>query len=587
MRDVLPIKGEVSSSNHMDRMIKSFMASKIWSKADFRLKSHIFHSDRIYINLCIFYILFPVIIFFIGFLKLLIALPICVLTLYCWARFDKSFRYLNSTDFQISGEYSKISGIKNGRISSNVFLFFRFDNPGAYWLITLALSLLWVFFSGVGGYSFQNEDHLIRNAVFNDLINFHWPVIYDLSKMDSQVTAVIGTDKVALVYYLTYWMPAAVIGKVLGFEVARFSLFLWTVFGIMLVVFLITRYLGKRSYLAWFMLMGFSGLDVISGLLSGVIKVDFITHIERWAGIFEYTSNTSQLYWVFNQALPVWLIMMLLLNCRNGRNAAFLGSMTFCYSPFATIGIIPYVAYFMMKKDEGENTIIDTDRDKRSVLSQIREAFWTALARLKQNLTLQNILMPGILLLVYAPFYTSNKENLAIRGWVFNLVPMERHLILMNYLLFVILEVGVFFVLVFKDMKRASKGLLVITILELSLIPFYKMSTTNDFVMRASIPALFLLMIMMFLQLLSRKGPSRLLVIIVLTIGLYTPITEINRSVWYTIIKNDQSVAQSISLGDIQNSQKKFLELWNTNYFAHGYQETFFFQVLSKGIGGK
>jgi hypothetical protein len=37
---------------------------------------------------------------------------------------------------------------------------------------------VWVFLSGVGGYAFQNLDFLSKNAIFRDLIQHHWPLIY-------------------------------------------------------------------------------------------------------------------------------------------------------------------------------------------------------------------------------------------------------------------------------------------------------------------------------------------------------------------------------------------------------------------------
>src|SRR3990170_6340473 len=88
------------------------------------------------------------------------------------------------------------------------------------------ISGAWVLFSGIGGYAFQNWDHHWRNAVFHDLIAYDWPVIYSAPET--------GPIKM-LVYYVGYWLPAAWIGKWLGWEAANAVLYLWTWLGVALV----------------------------------------------------------------------------------------------------------------------------------------------------------------------------------------------------------------------------------------------------------------------------------------------------------------------------------------------------------------
>lgn len=46
--------------------------------------------------------------------------------------------------------------------------------------IILLIIIIWVFFSGVGGFVWQNIwDHKFRNAIFMDLVGKSWPVIQD------------------------------------------------------------------------------------------------------------------------------------------------------------------------------------------------------------------------------------------------------------------------------------------------------------------------------------------------------------------------------------------------------------------------
>ena len=81
----------------------------------------------------------------------------------------------------------------------------------------------------------------------------------------------------------------------------------------MSILYLINRYLKKESFWALFLLILFSGLDII-GLPNYLFS---FKELEWWNGLFQYSSNTTSIYWTFNQTIPLWLIMSLLLNIKN------------------------------------------------------------------------------------------------------------------------------------------------------------------------------------------------------------------------------------------------------------------------------
>ena len=135
------------------------------------------------------YLTLPFIIFCMGWLRLSIAIPVTALILWILWQLLKQ-----APNFD-----------------------FRFPNSkSAFYL--LLLTVLWVFLSGVGGYTFQNWDHHWRNAVLYDLITYNWPVVYS-SPEKGPITM--------LVYYVGYWLPVALAGKIFGWQVANFVLFLW------------------------------------------------------------------------------------------------------------------------------------------------------------------------------------------------------------------------------------------------------------------------------------------------------------------------------------------------------------------------
>jgi hypothetical protein len=74
-------------------------------------------------------------------------------------------------------------------------------------------SFLWVALSGIGGFGLQNWDFNFRNAVLHDLVDYSWPVVYPQGRI--------------LLYYFTYWLPAALAGKIFGWFGANIFLFVW------------------------------------------------------------------------------------------------------------------------------------------------------------------------------------------------------------------------------------------------------------------------------------------------------------------------------------------------------------------------
>lgn len=130
-------------------------------------------------KLAFFLLALPSVIFMIGFLKWYIGIPVALLigaAYFCTLRDDRR------------AEHEAYEGEKVIVISRRCLI--------ALFAITVA----WCYFGGFGNLYYQSDDWFARNAVFRDLISHEWPVIY-------------GTKDVALVYYIGFWLPAAVIGK--------------------------------------------------------------------------------------------------------------------------------------------------------------------------------------------------------------------------------------------------------------------------------------------------------------------------------------------------------------------------------------
>lgn len=264
---------------------------------------------KIYLQLfSLLYLSIPLVIFFLGYLKLVFSLPLTALVvvgimLCCRSAFQNSIS-----------------------ISPRV-------------IIAIVIIVIWVLIAGVGGFIWQNRwDHMFRNALFLDLVNNHWPVT---------------KDGVGLCYYFGFWMPAALIGKIFGITAGYCFQVIWAILGIFLTFLLICQYFKgiKISYLLVFIF--FSGLDIISffmisknwSVLDTCKSVFWGSHMELSIYLFNSSSNTTLLFWLYNQCIPFWLGFSLILVQKNAKNIVFIYSLMFLFCPFPCAGLAPFIAY--------------------------------------------------------------------------------------------------------------------------------------------------------------------------------------------------------------------------------------------------
>jgi hypothetical protein len=430
------------------------------------------------------YLTIPFIIFCMGWLRLSVAIP--VVAVIVWAL----WQIFKQEQFE------------------------QFSPVPVHWLLITALIIgLWVFLSGVGGYAFQNWDHHWRNAVFRDLVTNGWPVTYS-SPERGPITM--------LVYYVGYWLPAAFAGRILGWGVANLILFLWTWLGVLLAVLHLNLKLKTSLVKSALLLIFFSGLDVIGALL---FAKDYptlwppITHLEIWSGgDLQYSSFTTQLYWVFNQAVPAWLCIALILSTvRNDAQTlsqkGFVWALSFFFAPLASIGLIPYLMIDLF-----------TLTDWKSFFKSIRVGL---------------LLATGIIFLLSYFFFSSNT---AAQERGFQLIALK------DLLVFFLLDGGIFWLMLasskWRDPRWAVTGILFL------LMPFIQLGNGRDFVMRASIAPLFYLMTMVGETILNKVASRGLIITfyVLLVLGALTPLYEINRSV-------SRTYEYYVALDEIQRAQ--------------------------------
>lgn len=101
------------------------------------------------------------------------------------------------------------------------------------------------------------------------------------------------------------------------------------------------------------------------------------------------------------------------------------------------------------------------------------------------------------------------------------------------------------------------------------------MSPANDFCMRASVPALFLLMIL-FINYLEKNNKKKYVIFFFLLISFINPVHEISRSVYYTFTKKNYIADSIFSVG----KPRKYEEIVERQFY--GKADSLFYKYISK-----
>ncbi len=441
-------------------------------------------------------------------------------------------------------------------------------------LLTILLLLTWSVLSGQGGFFAQKSDHLYRNAIFHDLIEYDWPVLYHDAK-DGM-----------LIYYIGHWFVPALFGKLgtalFGYDggwlTGRIALLLWTTLLLLVTFLLLCAYLRasskKQIFLLLAVLMLFSGADYIGVAISNPnATADYWTrgHWEWWAKSAQFSSNSTQLAWVFNQSVPAWLGTILFLDEKSPRSYALIGLFLLPTSPLPLVGL----AVFMLAYAVRDLCLASRQKQMPTYL--------------KQLITIQNILAVVIILPIFALFYSQNSMTSGdSTGLRFAAREILQHPFV--FLLFLLVEGLVLLVLVAKKCNRFPA---LIVWFQLLLFPFIRMGGAKDFCMRATIPALFVLMIMAMRYLLEEKprlqdekdpkAPGKLnlvyiAVCIVLLFGTVTPVTEYV-SATKRMIETDGACVTEM---DRYKSLAPLPDVKKLNFICHNAHDSTFYRYLAR-----
>lgn len=415
--------------------------------------------------------------------------------------------------------FCNIATALTGTVVVAVSSYFLFKNAPRLWVpatpqerilvfVCALVCLGWVYSSGIGAHVFQNSDHVARNAIFEYLVTQPWPVLFN-------------DGKTMLSYYIGFWLPAAAVAKLFHSITLGYNFqIIWGTLGTFLAVYYLLAALNKKTKWVLWVFIFFSGLDMIGSMLFLDIHpfnpFVLIEHIEWWVPRFQFSSNTTQLYWVFNQAIPAWVLTLLLYHEKNNKGLVFLYACGFICATLPTIGLLPFLAWWCMQNGEKNLKTVFTP-------GHLGKAF-------KNSLTVANLIGAGFITLVSYAYLSGNISG-TNTGALFQNISWFVWLktVLFWFLPFFILEAGAYLACVVP--LQYKNPLFYICLACLLIYPFIHVGNAPDFCMRATIPALLLVCLFVLQSLQEEKNHwLRLILVMLLLLGSITPIHEMART---------------------------------------------------------
>jgi hypothetical protein len=366
--------------------------------------------------------------------------------------------------------------------------------------VSLATAVGLLILGGEGHFFYANTDWMIRDAVLGDLSRSAGLPHYALLGHDYVLRAPLGM----------YETPALV-GRRLGVAAAPIALIVQNALVLGAVIYFAAILASGRRLWVVVLMFAFSGLDLLGLFVIRLSHFEVLTpasvpsHIVGWSPYWQYSNQIAQLFWVPNQALPGWWLALLVLLCAAGEASLGLLGLTVAlatfWSPLAAAGTLPFAAALFLRRWR----------------SQLASSYVTACAA------------TSALFLPVVVYLTVDWRSVP-HEWLW-----LRPDFAFNYLLFLALELPQLAILamVWRNEPRERRLLVAVLAVVLIAIPLGKFGAANDFAMRASIPALWLLAFMFSDALANRMAlRPKLLVnaLAVVLVGAVTPALEIARS---------------------------------------------------------
>jgi hypothetical protein len=304
----------------------------------------------------LFYVGIPTLIFFFGWLRLPLALVLAIPFAFLIAR--GAFRAVAWARNAYAGAPPPDASMDNETLTFCA-------------LLLLGMVAFAVACTGVGGLTFRFSDYWMYDGLLRMLIEYPWPpgMILNLPQPDAHLP---------LVGCISYYLPAALVGRALGWEAAQFFSYLWNTLGTLLAVIWFLRIVGVFRLRYALLFLFFNGVDLVGYALTtplpdgrNVTWLDYATGTFWWSigrgwmahwsanfslltpdgqsmmgGVFyRFYGMLSFLFDGTSHVLPAWVLLFVVLHDVLRRKTLervfLLTSLLPLCSVFVTLGTIP------------------------------------------------------------------------------------------------------------------------------------------------------------------------------------------------------------------------------------------------------
>ena len=375
--------------------------------------------------------------------------------------------------------------------------------------IVIVVSLIWAAMGGGSHFVYANPDWLVRDAVLGDLTFSDWPPSYGFREGHHDLLrAAIGL-----------FLPVAAAAKIFGQNALPTLMFIWTSLGVLIFLLLLPLPQASlhRLLIALSIVIAFSGMDILGVLLLHGQYPVFPLRIEWWnefnfRAMFSYTSLTGQLIWAPNHALPMWIATALFY--RHWKHADFVPLLCLLlptlslHTPFALPGLAPFLILALV--DRVRSRINPRDIPITAIVAAL--------------------IIGGLILRLQM----LDTGTFSVQPSATTTAPEQRDALAFakNYLVFILMEFAILGVVLIGALRH-SKGLLLIALCVLAVLPIITLGPTNDLLLRVSTPSLVLLAILCQRVVANASvcgQPRAVLLAALLIVGAHTPFNELWRA---------------------------------------------------------
>lgn len=434
-------------------------------------------------------------------------------------------------------------------------IYFRIGRKKIIVLFISAIIIVWI--AGIGGFSPQMYDNIIRTPMLRDLLLEDWPVVYQ-------------ETNAALTYYFIFWLFPALVGKMLLFlgvnldivwNITNIVLLLWSAV-YLLLIFLITigvcmngrEIKFKCMFKLLFCFLSFGGISVIGyeitkilGLYSDTLVLDGLL-IEHYSYIGVLNNFFLMLGNVFNQFLPGMLCATIFYAQRNLKISGYFLALILLAAPYPAVGIFVIMVLWF-----GTQIILNRKVPFRLIFSiyNLCAICWACFAMLF--------------------FYGNSMAGVNLNDF-WNCYDHLWEMVC-GILIYHVCMWFCYYIFIYKSSK--DKRLLKIVAFCFLLLPFGK----NDFNMRASIASQYILFLEVFRCLVSREKKFTYLLAL-LSVAAVSPIIVMG-SMLSSIRLNGTFFLPMNNYYTLSNLQEEELDII-VQYVKYAPESDFFFEHISK-----